>query len=151
MFFIVLSMFLAIVDTSYEKVREQLERKAHEPKHQFLEDFSWLCTLPSRAVGAVWAKFIRCLWDAEKLSPLQEEEDEEIDPDKAKSGTGEELKDEEDAETADALSEADPLVAAAELYRNALERVEQMAEVQDQLEQFLEGIEPRVLAITQMK
>ena len=37
------------------------------------------------------------------------------------------------------------------LYRNALERVEQMAEVQDQLEQFLEGIEPRVLAITQMK
>ena len=43
------------------------------------------------------------------------------------------------------------LVAAAELYRNALERVEQMAEVQDQLEQFLEGIEPRVLAITQMK
>ena len=42
-------------------------------------------------------------------------------------------------------------VAAAELYRNALERVEQMAEVQDQLEQFLEGIEPRVLAITQMK
>ena len=36
-------------------------------------------------------------------------------------------------------------------YRNALERVEQMAEVQDQLEQFLEGIEPRVLAITQMK
>ena len=99
----------------------------------------------------MWAKFIRCLWDAEKLSPLQEEEDEEIDPDKAKSGTGEELKDEEDAETADALSEADPLVAAAELYRNALERVEQMAEVQDQLEQFLEGIEPRVLAITQMK
>ena len=77
MFFIVLSMFLAIVDTSYEKVREQLERKAHEPKHQFLEDFSWLCTLPSRAVGAVWAKFIRCLWDAEKLNPLQEEEDEE--------------------------------------------------------------------------
>ena len=116
-----------------------------------MEDFSWLCTLPSRAVGAVWAKFIRCLWDAEKLNPLQEEEDEEIDPDKAKSGTGEELKDEEDAETADALSEADPLVAAAELYRNALERVEQMAEVQDQLEQFLEGIEPRVLAITQMK
>ena len=115
------------------------------------EDFSWLCTLPSRAVGAVWAKFIRCLWDAEKLNPLQEEEEEEIDPDKAKSGTGEELKDEEDAETADALSEADPLVAAAELYRNALERVEQMAEVQDQLEQFLEGIEPRVLAITQMK
>ena len=36
-------------------------------------------------------------------------------------------------------------------YRNALERVEQMAEVQDQLEQFLQGIEPRVLAITQMK
>ena len=42
------------------------------------------------------------------------------------------------------------MVAAAELYRNALERIEQLTEVQDQLEQFLEGTEPRIRTLAQV-
>ena len=135
MFFVILSMFLAIVDTSYETVRSRLAEIDGEADHQFNDDVAFVIGFPRRLLKSASQKFIEKLYAMEKLAPLVEEEEEEL---------GVESK--EETSLADNLADVvendpevqDPVVANVELYRRALAILEDLRENQDKLETMLD-------------
>ena len=133
MFFIILSMFLAIVDTSYETVRSRLADDG-EVDHQFNDDVAFVVGFPRRLLKSAGRKFIEKLYAMEKLAPLVEEEEEELGVESKEETPADDLADAVDKDA----EEQDPAVANVELYRRALAILEDLRDNQDKLETMLE-------------
>merc|ERR1711988_419018 len=134
----------AIVDKSYETVREGVEASASEPDHQFNSDVAYVIRFPARMINLAKNYFVEKLYAMEKLSPLVVEEEEELGVESKQ----EELLAEDLAEVVEqenvAKGPQDPCIAHAALYRKALAFIEDLQENQDKLEMMLEDTEGRL-------
>jgi len=140
MFFVIVSMFLAIVDNAYEAVRQKLD--SVEDDHPFNSDVVYVLTLPRRILDYVVFRITNCCYAWEKLpSPLQQEEEEELGIEKKEADDVAPLDADNPASAEAAAPPEDPYAAQAALYRQALVILEDLRDNQEKLETMVTQVE----------